>query len=244
MDSDQTTSLDKTDGQTFKVACEACRRDTNHRVLRSVHQHAWHPAHDPDIQVWVDYQIVQCQGCEDISFRRCVSDTESEDSKVDIYPARNTELAALRDDWRLPPGIRTIYSETHAALCGGHRFLAAAGLRAIVDAVCQDKGAKGEKSATPPPPPLSTAIDDLVRKGVLTAQAAEPLHGTRLLGNKALHRMRAPTDPELAAAFEAIQHMLQDVFLMERVTERLPRRKPTSDDDEAAPGSAPAPPRG
>jgi hypothetical protein len=87
------------------------------------------------------------------------------------------------------------------------------GIRALVEAVCSAESAKGRT--------LENKIDDLVKKGILTAKNAQILHRTRLLGNRAAHEIEAPSDPELDVAFDIVENLLETVYIIPKKAERL-----------------------
>lgn len=124
-------------------------------------------------EIWIPcYEIVQCQGCKTISFRRAWRDFNDvfDDgggfvNEIDIiYPGR-VGRHPLKDSRQLPSTILSIYDETHAALCNKLHVLTGMGIRALIEAVCKDKSATGEK--------LQKKIDSHVTLGVLTKGGAD-----------------------------------------------------------------------
>ncbi len=212
-------ALDKTKDQIHKVVCKLCDTETNHKVCSSVELH-WG---NEDIQGADEYEIIRCLGCDQISFR--ISSSNSEDMDVDaegniihpeteeIYPSRLMGRTALEDIYSLPEKVRSIYVETHAALCTKLKILAGIGIRALVEAVCSEKSAQGQN--------LEEKIEDLVLKEVLTKKNATVLHQTRLLGNRAAHEIKAPSDAELDVAFDIVENLLETVYIIPKKAERL-----------------------
>jgi Domain of unknown function (DUF4145) len=68
-------------------------------------------------------------------------------------------------------------------------------------------------------------IDDLVRLGVLTDAGAKVLHGTRLLGNRAAHEAAPPSQDELLAAMQVAHNLLESVYIISEIADRLPARR-------------------
>ena len=67
---------DKSTGTSLKVACSQCKCDTNHIVLKSIEASGSSGGDDP--YFWdTSYQIIQCLGCDAVSF--CSLSTNSED---------------------------------------------------------------------------------------------------------------------------------------------------------------------
>ena len=174
---------------------------------------------------WENYQVVQCQGCDSISFRESHANSEDliEDDEtgasfpnetVSIYPSRLAVRHKLRQVGLLPPKVLRIYNETHAALCNEQQILAGVGIRALVETVCQEKSAAGSD--------LASKINDLVTKGILTTTGADTLHKMRTLGNKAAHEVKPHSAGTLNVAMDVIEHLLVDVYILPETTKNLP----------------------
>ena len=172
------------------------------------------------------YQIVQCQGCDSVSFRKSRSDSEDhiDDGindiryfeSVELYPSRVAGRHKLRQVHFLPYTISRVYAETHSALCNKQPILAGIGIRALVETVCKEKAAIGFT--------LEKKIDNLVENGVLTHMGAETLHSTRILGNEAAHEVKPHSEETLNLAMDVVEHMLNDVYILPADTSKLPKR--------------------
>ena len=102
--------------------------------------------------------------------------------RTQVFPPRMAGRPALTRV-HLPNNIDTIYRETHWALCSGSVILAGIGMRAVLEAVCAKKRARGKD--------LEKRIDNLVELGVLSTNDAKVLHRLRDFGNEAAHRFEA-----------------------------------------------------
>ncbi len=215
------TILDKTKNDVRKVVCSRCDTKTNHIVCSSV-QLNWNFEED-DIQGSDIYEIIRCSGCDAISFRLSSSNSEDYDideegnfsysSSEEIFPNRIMGRTALKEIYLLPDKIRSIYKETHAALCTKLKVLAGVGIRALVEAVCSEERAVGDN--------LEKKIDNLVLKGTLTASNSKVLHKTRILGNRVIHEVLAASDSELDVAFDIVENLLETVYIIPKKAERL-----------------------
>lgn len=224
----ETIEQNKSQNEEHKLPCGKCLGATRHKVLHSVD--AKGEALDWGYHYLNQYQIVQCQGCETISFRKCHSNSEDfileEDSgemfyiqSVELYPSRVAGRHKLRNAFPLPHEIEIIYDETHSALCNKQPVLAGIGIRALVESVCKEKQAKGSD--------LEKKIDNLVTIGVLTQTGAEILHSMRILGNVAAHEVKPHSEQTLNIAMDVVEHLLNDVYILPAVTSKLPKRKKT-----------------
>jgi len=221
----QTQALNLTKGDEKQIPCSKCIGKTSHKVLLSIDQTG--EEHDGDWDYYWDtnYQIVQCQGCKTISFRKSSSNSEDcyqiSDTEYDrcvheeLYPSRIEGRKGLENELHyLPPTVQKIYSETLHALNSKSPILAGIGLRALVETVCQEKTATGEN--------LLKRIDDLVSKQVLTPNGAGILHKIRTLGNEAAHKVKPHSEKQLGIAMDVVEHLLTDVYILpKQVKEEL-----------------------
>lgn len=212
--------IDKAPNETITVRCVGwCRASTKHTVLASVNlagEEEWDPGY---MYYWNDsYQIIQCAGCETISFRQTHQNSEDTvrvgndpadlDYGVDEvqYPSPVAGRGAIQDHHTLPSQLHRIYLETIKAINSKQPVLAGIGIRAIVETVCEDKKAKGRN--------LLEKIDDLVGQGVLTKEGSEILHKLRTLGNEAAHEAKPHDDDHLSLAMDVIDHLLSGVYVL------------------------------
>ena len=128
--------------------CSLCARDNRHVVLYS-HTETQHEFYEEEI-----YQIVKCGGCESISFRKVVRDyqqaTPLEDGewyvpeKVSCYPNILKNYRELQEEWMLPDAVREIYTQSIEAIKSNSNVLAGMGLRATIEAICNDCSIAGK----------------------------------------------------------------------------------------------------
>ena len=216
------TNFNEDQGEEVRVDCSGCDNLTRHKILFSVGLR--HETQD----IWEieSYQIVQCLGCDTLSFRLLRVNSEDigyiDEDEVDylerteVYPPRIAGRPKLKDDGLLPYEVEKIYQETHAALCMNLRILAAVGIRALVEAVCAEEEAQGGN--------LEKKIDGLVDARVLTDSGAEILHGLRFMGNSAAHEVKRHSLSDLGTAFDVAENLLQNVYILPEKASRLAKR--------------------
>ena len=216
--------LNKSKDKEYKLPCVNCDNETYHKVLFSVEEAEFYEG--PDIHYFYEDQIIMCQGCKKISFRsNWQSSVDVYDSMdgielidhEDLYPSRIAGRKELKDCHHLPSEIYTIYKEIYSALCYRMSILAGVGIRILVEVICNNKKAKGNK--------LENKIDNLVEIGVLTKEGAEILHGTRLLGNQAAHETKPIGEQTLDEAMGVVEHLLTGAYILPQKTKNLPKRK-------------------
>lgn len=212
---------DATKGDRLRLPCGRCAAKTFHVVQASVDI----DGNDGNVlDYWEHYQIIQCQGCDQYSFRILersedrveinpqTGEQEFED-RVTLFPPRIAGRTPLRQLYRVPSRVRSIYNETHKALLGEQPILAGVGLRSLIEAVCREKNAEGNN--------LQKRIDSLVELGILTRDGADILHALRDLGNAAAHEVEAYSESDLSTAFDVVEHLLQTVYIIPKKAAKL-----------------------
>jgi hypothetical protein len=118
-----------------------------------------------------------------------------------------------------PVKVGRIYGEILAVFASDAPTLAAIGLRALVEAVCQDKGCTGHS--------LRDKIDELVLLGALSKDEAEFLHLTRFMGNEAAHEIETPFEDELTSALDIAEALLRTIHELPRLADMLKKAADT-----------------
>ena len=214
-------------GTEVRAECRECNRETTHTISASAEFESEYSERDFSISSWDDYQVIECKGCQTVSFRHRSRNTEDTDhdpntgeellvEAVRLYPELSGGRAAMPKAELLTSSIQQIYEETLSALNGDMRVLAGIGIRALVETMCKDRNAKGGN--------LETRIDDLVSQGTLAREGAEILHGLRIMGNQAAHEVRPHTAEDLNVALDVIEHALLGIYVLPAQTGQLPRR--------------------
>jgi hypothetical protein len=219
----------------IKGNCAYCRGERNLKILRSVHIE-WG---DEDVEGAHDYQIVQCEGCEAVSFRVVSTCTEDFDENgyihmIKRYPEMESRQA--RDDITLPDGfdgsydLDHLYDEVISSLNHGNNMLCAAGLRALIEGMCLGLGVKKgpvkqEDGTTVNKTNLQGKIEGLVVAGHATRIEADALHEQRFTGNDAVHVLYKPSDAEILNALNIVEHLMFQIYEIEKVTAMLSKKR-------------------
>lgn len=213
-----TQELNQTVGQAVDVACGECRRRTKHAVRASVDVgETTTGSGNFSIDWGMNYQIVECLGCETISFRKLTHDSQTshvqyEDGSVgfepdeELFPNPGVGRTSMIDVELLPAAVQRIYSETLKALTSQLPVLAGIGIRALIESLAKEKGATGKD--------LMARIDDLVVLGILSTDGAAILHKLRILGNEAAHEVKPHSEQTLGLALDVVEHLLQGVYIL------------------------------
>ena len=215
-------------GKILHIHCLECKRATRHCVMVSLDKKG--TAID-DVLGWsVDrsdrYQVLECQGCETITFRHQNWFSEDQDHDDDgtterLYPMRNKEAVNSKSFHNVPSNLRRIYSELIDCFNNDSPTLCAAGLRALVEGLCAEQGivdgpveipAKGGGTQVVRKDNLEGRIAGLQEKSLLTQSSAKTLHEHRYLGNDAVHELARPATDELKLAIEIVEHVLEQLY--------------------------------
>lgn len=226
----ETFTENKTKDNVVNVLCVECNRTTKHRVAASLDKDGTHYEQREGWSVeWVDnYQVVQCQGCETVTFRHLHWFSEDyypeydEDGTTErLYPKRDANSLKAEALLNVPTTLRRIYGEVIDCFNNDALTLCAAGLRAMVEGLCADRGitdgpvicsAKGGGTQEVRKDNLEGKISGLYEKGLLTQSSAQTLHEHRYLGNDAVHELARPSQGELKLAIEIIEHTLEQLY--------------------------------
>ena len=219
--------------QTTKVYCMKCQQTTNHAIVA---EHERTESND-DFQLWLEWAILQCAGCESVTFmeKSTFSDdydpqTGALESLIRYYPERDEHALPVEPFNNAPKKLRRIYREIIDAFNRDTHTLCAGGLRAIVAGICKDQkvrcGPVRDKKTgrVVRRKNLEGKINGLVGRGLLTKKHATVLHKHRFLGNEALHDLETPTRESLTAAIAIVEHTLENIYELRHTARRVRRR--------------------
>ncbi|HCT3326162.1 TPA: DUF4145 domain-containing protein [Enterobacter cloacae] len=214
--------------------CERCRRETKHSIVTSyelIGQEECGP-HGYTIDWRDSYQVIQCRGCEELSFRKeswfsedmgYMGDDDFFDGKtIILYPKRSATTRTPKDFLEVPRKLRNLYIESIDTFNNDSYILTAAGLRALIEGLCAELNIKDgpvertEKGITKivRARNLEGKIAGLKEKGILTAAGAVFLNEHRFMGNEAVHSLRKPSREDISLAFDLIEHCFDTIFEM------------------------------
>lgn len=210
---------DSTSEKKHRIFCKECQKETLHKVISSFEERGSQDCGGGNFFDWnCDNQIIQCLGCETVSFRTIASnsdDVEYEDDgkfyykTIKYYPGRTEGIKSI-SSYFIPWSVQQIYNETILALENEQYILAGIGVRAIIETICKDLNAKGSS--------LYKKIDSLRKKGIVTDDGSSTLHKLRILGNDAAHEVKAHDSKQLEVAVQIVEHMLDGTYIIpERV---------------------------
>lgn len=202
-----------------RADCRDCGRSTRHEVLFQ-HEEETDPEGYHEKDTW---QVIRCLGCTAVGFRHRNDDFENawEDFdgetrhkiEISLFPSVIKNHKKLTHTHHIPKLVRKIYIQTLSAYCEKAYVLASVGLRAIIEAVCNELNLSGSS--------LEKRIDQLFKGGHVSNGDKKRLHAIRFLGNDAAHEINEPKESELRVALEIVEHLLNSVFILEKKAKSL-----------------------
>jgi hypothetical protein len=194
-----------------KSYCENCDFETNHHILKKESING-----DEDYQFTENYMIVQCKGCDRISFRNEFIDFENAypdeydnwhpEITITTYP-KKTIQQTINNIWALPDKIQTVYLESINAYNSECYLLCGVGFRAVIEAICLDKNITGRD--------LAKKIDNLTKQKLITEKEAQRLHSIRFIGNDSVHEMNVPEKKKLLIVLNIVIHLLNNLYIID-----------------------------
>jgi len=197
----------------IKSYCNVCQGQTNHSILFFKKLQS----DNPDYRTETKYFVVECMGCEAVTFRQEDHDYEAtypdendnwvHEREVYLFPKSLKNHRAL-EQYLLPKQIKIVYVETIEALKSNCYLLSGVGFRAVIEAICIDKDIPGRN--------LEIKINNLARSRFITEKEAERLHAVRFMGNDSVHEMAVPQENALYVTLEIIEHLLNNLYIIDR----------------------------
>ena len=200
-----------------KIYCGKCRNNTNHKI-RAEYNFSSDP--EDDYHYGVDHYFGQCAGCDSICYGIASWSQDDWDPVSgellyhwQTYPRSKDERSPIDGFESLPHKIRVMYQEVIDAINAQLNILAAIGLRAVIEAICVDKGVTGTN--------LAKLIDGLAKGGILSQNQADILHSHRFMGNAAAHEIQAANPVELVAALEISETVLRTIYVLPELSKKI-----------------------
>lgn len=239
----QTQAKNKTKSKQILAPCAKCNGKTTHQILASIDVDGKEYDQIENWEVsWVEhYQIIQCGGCNSISFRHTswfsedVDYVTGETGEIEqLYPKRGLDTLPFKSYYNVPSNLQKVYGELIDCFNNNNLILCAAGLRAIVEGICAERGVvdgpveqmqKDGSTMIVRKKDLRARISGLQEKGLLTKTSSDTLHEHRYLGNDAVHQLARPSTNELRLAIEIVEHTLEQLYELPEKAEELKRAK-------------------
>ncbi len=147
----------------------------------------------------------------------------------EYFPERSENSLVPKPYSKLKPALAAIYKEAITCYNGKAPILCAAGLRALLEGICQDKRIKGKN--------LKARIEGLQTR-LPNKNIIRNLHHFRFMGNDAVHELAAPKSNELALAIGVIEDLLSFFYELDYKASQLREMRRKKKAKGAKPGKA------
>lgn len=202
-----------------RIYCNQCKSETNH-LLRGSHcrydNGGFGSVEENNYNLWT------CAGCDagTLEVAYTASGMYNPDTDEMIYdytyhPSRNSGDITPKIFRKLPRALVAIYREVVTAYNHGLQLLCAAGLRGLIEGICQEKRITGRN--------LQERIDGL--GSILPENIVQHLHGFRFMGNDALHELAAPDRQTIRLAIEVAEDLLNFLYELDYKASRMNKKK-------------------
>lgn len=199
--------------QMKRLYCNWCRHETNHE-LKGEHTGTFGDPEVGEPREALIYRLWICMGCE-----RGLLEEEywheampPDFEKFEYFPKRSEHSLTAKQYSKLKPQLRAIYQEAITCYNEKALILCTAGLRALLEGICQDKKIKGKN--------LKAKIEGL--KAILpNKNIIRNLHHFRFMGNDAVHELAAPKQKEVALAIGVIEDLMNFFYELDYKASQL-----------------------
>jgi uncharacterized protein DUF4145 len=180
-----------------RIYCNWCKHETNHELTGE------HRADFYEREIGFSETLIHrlwiCMGCEHGLLQQLYTSDADPEGEYQYFPERSQTALVPKPYSTLKPTLTAIYTEAITCYNGKAPILCTAGLRALLEGICQDKKVKGKN--------LKAKIENL-RPLLPNKNIIRNLHHFRFMGNDAVHELEAPKPKELALAIGVIEDLL------------------------------------
>lgn len=195
-----------------RIYCNQCEQETNHE-LKGEHRAEIGPGHGPQQDIVV-YLFWVCMGCDhgvlEVSY--WCGDMPGASVAHQFFPKPSRHQLPTKRYSKLKPKLAAIYREAVTCYNEYALVLCAAGLRALLEGICQDKKVKGKN--------LKQKIEGL-QPHLPNKNIIRNLHHFRFMGNDAVHELDPPKQNELAVAISVIEDLLSFFYELDYKASQL-----------------------
>jgi hypothetical protein len=220
-----------------QVVCNSCNHRTWHSIVFSqsfaISAYDGYGGDDYLGDVDTRWDLLQCMGCGSVSVRMIIENENDEHPYVEFYPERTISHHFGKYYVHLPKNLAHLYSEISATYNRGNLILCSAGLRALLEGICVDKGIyegpdeKGKSTKS-----LEGKINGLA--SIVPPGIVKNLHRLRFLGNQALHELDVPDKNDVKLAISVIEDIMNIIYDLDYRAQLLLKKTANKSNKKAA----------
>ncbi len=212
-----------------RIYCNTCRNSTNHKLEYSYmpeplnfldEEHA-DTITQSGANLWV------CLGCEHVTMEEIALDQDQVELGSEFYPSLEKYHLTPKSYVKLDNRLAQMYTEVISCFNNEAQILCAAGLRALLEAICVDQNIPGGN--------LKRKINNLSER--FPENISQGLHWFRENGNKAVHELNAPSTENLRLGITVIETLLDYFYKLDTLVTRLNAEIGTTNISTEQPGT-------
>jgi len=208
--------------------CPDCAYSTNQSVIhtKKILSKLFNST-DKRSKTYEEYMIVQCLGCNTVSFvhRLIGKQFHDEENKRNYleqnYPEKeimqDVDFLSLEEQRKLPSQLRKLYEEIEIAFEYEANLLAGIGLRMLIEAICLYQKIEGGN--------LKIKIERLHTNGIIAKNDIPILDRLREIGNVTAHEIKGFSNYKLKYALETVNHVLKSIYILPTFQKKLALKK-------------------
>ncbi|MGC4058889.1 MAG: DUF4145 domain-containing protein [Chitinophagaceae bacterium] len=201
--------------------CLSCKGHTNQKVLHCTVTEETPEDEDFYIRNQHEYMVIECAGCDTISFLKRITflepnDPDEQPMVADMnYPEDNSGFMFLAEEDQeiLPRVLRKLYLEIISAFNAESEILSGIGLRTLVEAICVEQKIAGAN--------LQKKIIGLKESGLISTNEVPILDKLRLIGNAATHQIKGIPIYMLCYALDIVNHVLKSIYVLPSINKKI-----------------------
>ncbi len=205
-----------------QIYCNRCKNETNH-LNKGEHSRMYTEEEQGQLIYWEEHidRFWICAGCEQGTLEKkhtVIGDNDANGNQIyesTFYPDRKYQHVLRKSFIKIPNKLNILYKETVDAYNNKLSILCAAGLRALIEGICVDKGISGRN--------LECKIDSLT--SILPENIVKNLHNFRFMGNEALHELNPPENRDLILAIEVSEDLMNFIYELDYKASQLGSRE-------------------
>lgn len=204
-----------------KAHCNACGGERNHSVLHS-EKTSWDAKEDGICGADL-YEMLRCNGCENITFRRTSWSSEDPEATERYFPPSifRQKPRWINELWRLPSSERFVHEllmEVYSALQNSQPRLAAMGIRSLLEQIMIAK--VGDQRT------FKANLAEFEAKGFVSPIQRQRLDTILETGHATIHRAFKPSEEDLVTLMDITESIVEIVYVHESKVAALRKRVP------------------
>lgn len=194
-----------------KIICNLCNNFTNHQLLFSYNseESEWDSDENNNIfplyTIYCTHNLWSCMGCNQVTYEIIYKGNIDDMTTITEYwPARKIHSRLQKNFSSIPRNIAQTYKEVISCVNENNNMLAAIGIRAILEAICENIGISNWG--------LSKKLKELKKREIFNENIIDALENFKFLGDKSAHELHIPNSNEISSALNVLEDLLMQQY--------------------------------